>query len=79
MADGLKAKDVDSLERLGMLLLFITVKLAHPVDLAGVGATMFRIIIVSIVVILVLAALVCTFHLNQKGPHGRGGPLGPPM
>jgi hypothetical protein len=72
-------KDVGSLESLGILLLFTNVKLAHPVDLAAAGTTMVRIIIVAIVVLLVLAALVGAGKLNQKGPHGRGGPLGPPL
>jgi hypothetical protein len=62
-----------------MFLVFTNVRPAHPVDLAGIGATMFRIIIAAIVALLVLAALVGAGFLNQKGPHGRGGPLGPPM
>lgn len=38
-----------------------------------------KIILAAVVVLLVLAALVATGKISQKGPHGRGGPLGPPL
>lgn len=49
---------------------------ANPV---AIGDKMVKIIWAAIVILLVLAALVATGRITQKGPHGRGGPLGPPL
>lgn len=46
---------------------------------AAIGDKMVKIIWAAIVILLVLAALVATGRITQKGPHGRGGPLGPPL
>jgi hypothetical protein len=54
-------------------------KAAHPVAVDAIGANIAKIIFVVIVVLLLLAALVATGHITQKGPHGRGGPLGPSL
>lgn len=48
-------------------------------NLALAGARMVKIIFGAIIVLLILAALVATGRITQKGPHGRGGPLGPPL
>jgi len=41
------------------------------VDLSAIGATMLSILVVAIVILLILAALVYTGRITQKGPHGR--------
>jgi hypothetical protein len=46
---------------------------------AAIGGKLVKIIWAAIVILLVLAALVATGRIAQKGPHGRGGPLGPPL
>jgi len=45
--------------------------------IAAIGPNMAKIILAALVVLLILAVLVATGHINQKGPHGRRGPSGP--
>jgi len=41
--------------------------------IAAIGPNMAKIILGALVALLILAVLVATGHINQKGPHGRRG------
>jgi uncharacterized membrane protein len=49
----------------------------HAVRIEDIAPHMLMIVFAALIVLIILAVLVATGRITQKGPHGRGGPFGP--
>jgi hypothetical protein len=59
-------------------IIFANVKTTAHLEPAAVGTNMAKIIFAVIGILVVLAVLVATGRIRQKGPHGPGGWFEPP-